>query len=194
MKIKGAVLSITFLLSILFLTGCFDGLKIPLGDGESIQISTSDNGLSIDFEGQDGETRGISYGDGQFVIQDEDGKATVYGEIPDHFPKELPIPDNIDPASNFVTEVEHEDGTHGFMLTFNVESERKEEIIDLYERFIEDNQYEVKEMESVDSHYIVAAEKETGFVHLSVRSDEEIALISVNYTNYGEQSSEDNEE
>lgn len=116
---KKLIIIITLLFSSIFLVGCFDGIRIPLGEGNSIQIKSGDEGVSFNIQGEDG-SMDFSADDGKFSMETEDGKVTVYREIPDHFPKEIPIPSDITPVGNFVTEAEMEDGSHVFALAFQV--------------------------------------------------------------------------
>ncbi|WP_158234780.1 hypothetical protein, partial [Pseudomonas sp. 2995-1] len=74
--------SISVMVGLFILTGCFnfdDGIRIPLGDGESVTIGGGEEGdlFNINIESEDGSVNLSSDGE-SFSYEGEDGKVTVY--------------------------------------------------------------------------------------------------------------------
>ncbi|WP_218244151.1 hypothetical protein, partial [Pseudomonas sp. 2995-3] len=88
----------------------------------------------------------------------EDGKVTVYTDLPEDFPADIPIPDDINPVGNLITEFE-DDTISGYSLTFRVESDRREEVLSLYQNYLESNNYTIKEQNEMGGEFEVEAEK-----------------------------------
>lgn len=181
---KKLIIITTMFLSLILLAGCFDGIRIPLGDGNSIQISTGDEGVSFNFQGEEG-SMGFSAEDGTFTIADQDGSATVYREIPEHFPAYLPVPSDIEPVGNFVTIAELKDGSEVYALAYQVEVEREAEVTQLYENFLTSNNFEVHE-ESDESGKTISAESEDAIFNLGIYQDDAVMVITFHYTLKGE--------
>lgn len=80
------------------------GISIETDDEGNISIQTEDGEMSIDSDGDqtviqsdDGEMS-IDSEDGEMVIQSEDGETIIgssTGELPDDFPSEVPVPDDL---------------------------------------------------------------------------------------------------
>ncbi|MBU9720099.1 MULTISPECIES: hypothetical protein [Bacillaceae] len=137
---------LSLIVSIIFLTGCFnfgDGFKIPLGDGESVTIGGGDDDeiINISFEGEEGSVNLSSDGE-SFKYEGEDGKVTVHRDLPEDFPADVPIPEDIDPVGNFITEFE-DDTLTGYTLSYAIAEDRFDEVRSLYENYLADNNYSI---------------------------------------------------
>ncbi|MFA9558544.1 hypothetical protein ACERII_14650 [Evansella sp. AB-rgal1] len=159
MKKKLVVIHGLMLMSLLVLTGCFNGITIPIGDGNTMSIGGEEGAFSISVQGEDGLVELSGNEDGILFSSDE-GSLQTYREIPDHFPSDVPTPksDDVTAVGSFVTEVETEE-SNGFILSFKVEGDEKQKYIDMYMEYLESNNFEIEKSEEEYETIIVAAKK-----------------------------------
>ncbi|MBU9713604.1 hypothetical protein [Evansella tamaricis] len=180
---KWISVSFGLIVTMLLLTGCFNfsqGIKIPLGDGESVTIGGSEEGgFSISLEGEDGAFSFSSDGE-SFNFEGDEGSFRVYQEIPDGFPSEVPLPEDFTPVGNLVTQFE-DDTVSGYTLSYAVEADSIDEIVNLYKNFLSSNNYDIVEEHENDFEYGVDAEKgqKKFSMYVSGTEDGKVVMMTV---------------
>lgn len=186
--IKGLVLMLTLSL----LVGC---VSIPIGDGKSMKVSKE--GVSV--KSKDGnENQELSFDvdeeSGSFSIdgKDEDGQITSMQmeettEIPDEFPKDIPIPDAAEVESALNIDVG--DVTQS-VVYLKIESRDLSEFEDMYKAYGESQGYEELLNSNTEGFLQLAMQGDTSSLTVTAQVENEdtgeIALSLKYQENHGE--------
>lgn len=168
----------SFALMIFLLTGC---VTIPTGDGDKIKISKD----SIEFQGEDGSTSKIEVDqqEGGHTITTDDGSTSKIGahaEVPEDFPKEILKPE--DQYLMLVTDLaSSENREYAVMLAYEL-SDDKEANIDKYRKHLEDNGYEVNEIQlGPEIHSLQGQKEESYLMYQFMKSKDDSYTLQVMY-------------
>lgn len=182
-RVKKVILGISFLLgTMVLLTGC---ISIPVGGGDSIKLSS--DGISIKSKDGSESKMSIDEEEGSFSMEgtDADGEESSFSmdsgqEIPEDFPKEIPIPKGATITSGTNTKI---DGTHMVTVSYSIEDDDISKFGDLYHDYAEKAGYEIDYESSYgDGLQMNASKEETKSFSLMVAKGEDAIDVSLTYT------------
>ncbi len=185
---KKISLGIVMTLLVVMLAGC---ISIPIGNGNSIKLSKD----GFEVKNKEGETTKINVDEdeGSFSMTgtDKDGNEMEYSqksgqEIPEDFPKDIPIPGDATITGGVSTKV---DGSHGMNVAYIVEGDDDvSKYLKMYVDYAEGAGYDaVSESNYGDGGQFSASRDEIETISLMVaRSDEGIEVL-LSYTIHSEE-------
>lgn len=176
-RFMNLLLSVTILF---LLTGC---VTIPTGDGDKIKLSKD----GLEFQGEDG-TKSIIDVDtdkGGQTITTDDGttsKIGAHAEVPADFPKEILKPeDKFLMMATDLSQDDDDDLKYAVMLGYQL-TDDKAANIEKFRTYLEDNGYEVNELQLGPEMHSLQGQKEESFLmYQFMNSDDDGYMLQVMY-------------